>query len=509
MLLSSVAEAMFWSGRYMERAQALARAIQAVEQLSLDLPSKHSPGLASLLPLVLAGKGEAPATDVSQAQALQALALEADDASSVLGALRAARENLRHARVAAPPELWVALNNQYLLLKDASKQPPSRVLDVLGSVLEAGSRIKGVVESNMARDAAHSFLNIGIELERADMLLRVLRALLPMMTANGWERTFDDVRWSGLLQALGARSMYRQRHHHQSELSTLLDFVSVDSTSPRSVSYCLRLVEDELCRLPRSGQVSAAVTVATSSAFVLAHSAPADVLEDIDATLSALASVHQAVVNCYFPELEAIVPPNSEQVEAATAGSRDPFAYLEREHAELETALRLLDELASRASRAEPVEKADLQAIVAYLTDYGELGHHEKEEAILAPKLIEHGFDWYEGPLPAMRREHRHEHMYINELAQLARHRSAWSAEDTRRFAADAHGLTHFVRAHMERERRDLFEQASRSLSDQTKNMLVQAFIDFDARQQKDLAPAKSRMAALIEHYAGRSPAAG
>ena len=92
---------------------------------------------------------------------------------------------------------------------------------------------------------------------------------------------------------------------------------------------------------------------------------------------------------------------------------------------------------------------------------------------------------------------------------QLARHRSAWSAEDTRRFAADASGLTHFVRAHMERERRDLFEQASRSLSDQTKNMLVQAFIDFDARQQKDLAPAKSRMAALIEHYAGRSPAAG
>ena len=51
MLLSSVAEAMFWSGRYIERAQALSRTIQAVERLSLDLPGKHAEGLVPLLPL--------------------------------------------------------------------------------------------------------------------------------------------------------------------------------------------------------------------------------------------------------------------------------------------------------------------------------------------------------------------------------------------------------------------------------------------------------------------------
>ncbi|HET7541245.1 MAG TPA: alpha-E domain-containing protein, partial [Polyangiaceae bacterium] len=52
MLLSSVAEAMFWSGRYVERAQALSRTIQAIERLSLDLPGKHSAGLLPLLALV-------------------------------------------------------------------------------------------------------------------------------------------------------------------------------------------------------------------------------------------------------------------------------------------------------------------------------------------------------------------------------------------------------------------------------------------------------------------------
>jgi len=288
----------------MERAQALSRSIQAVERLALDLPGPHRAGLSSLLPLVNAGK-PSDAKQPSQMEVLHALALDDDNPSSVLGALHAARENLRHARVAAPPELWVALNGQYRLLKDASEQALPRVLDALGSVLEAGSRLRGVFESNMAREPAYFFLNIGVELERADMLLRVLGALLPTATASGWQRPYDDVRWSGLLQALGVHSLYRQRHHHQTDLSALLSFLTVEAASPRSVVYCLRLVEADMCNLPRSGQVSAAVTVATSSAFALARAAASELPEAIDATLSALASVHQALANVYFPELEA------------------------------------------------------------------------------------------------------------------------------------------------------------------------------------------------------------
>ncbi|HEX2672784.1 MAG TPA: alpha-E domain-containing protein [Polyangiaceae bacterium] len=500
MLLSSVAEAMFWSGRYIERAQALSRSIQAVERLSLDLPSKHSEGLSPLLPLV-SSESNVVAKDIGQAGVLRALALDVENTSSVLGALKAARENLRHARVSAPPELWVALNNQYLQLSDAVEQPVPRVLDALSRVLEAGSRIKGVSESNMARDAAYSFLEIGVELERADMLLRVLKALLPSMTAKGWERAFDDVRWSGLLQALGVRSMFRQRHHHQTDLSILLDFVSVDASSPRSVVHCLRKVEGELRNLPRAGQASAAVTLATSSAFALAHAAHDDLPAAIESTLTALASVHSALVASYFPNLQAVSPVQAETESEAMQQGLDPFAHLLREHGEIESVLGVLDELASQAEGFQSVEKSELQCIVGYLAECGELGHHEKEEAILAPKLIEHGFDWYDGPVAAMRREHRHEHMFLSVLGQLGRQHSAWSAEDGRRFATDARALGHFLRSHMDHERRELFDLAARSLPDQVKQTLARAFVDFDARQEKDLAPARARMSALVRKY--------
>ncbi|HET7541287.1 MAG TPA: alpha-E domain-containing protein, partial [Polyangiaceae bacterium] len=249
---------------------------------------------------------------ISQAEALRVLALDAENPSSVLGALHAARENLRHARVSAPEELWLAASNQYLLLKDAAEQPLPRVLEALSGVLEGGSRIRGVIDSNMARDAAHSFLSIGVELERADMLLRVLGALLPTVTAHGWERAFDDVRWSGLLQALGVRSMFRQRYHHQTELSSLLDFVSIDISSPRSVVHCLRSVEAELRKLPRSERPSAALTTATSSAFALARAAEDDVPDAIESILTALAAIHTALVASYFPEPEAAPLPHAD-----------------------------------------------------------------------------------------------------------------------------------------------------------------------------------------------------
>ena len=242
------------------------------------------------------------------------------------------------------------MNNQYLRLLGVANEPMPRVLDALDRVLETGSHIEGELDSGMARDAAYSFLNVGVDLERADMMLRVLAALVPALTASGWERTFDDVRWSGLLQALGVHSMYRQRHHHQVELAILLDFLLVDLASPRSVVHCLRRIEGELSGLPRSGQVRAAVTAALSGAFGLARATPAELDSSIEALLGALASVHDALCSSYFPELSADAQPSPARP-TAPSDTLDPFEYLGREHAQVETVLRVLDELTLQAER--------------------------------------------------------------------------------------------------------------------------------------------------------------
>src|SRR5271167_1440569 len=113
MLLSSAAEAMFWMGRYLERAQALARTVQAYERLSLDLPGARSLDLRPLLGLIGREVTQDQDTEaVGETTALlRALVLDHDTPSSVMGAVCHARANLRRGRVTAPPEVWATLNS--------------------------------------------------------------------------------------------------------------------------------------------------------------------------------------------------------------------------------------------------------------------------------------------------------------------------------------------------------------------------------------------------------------
>ena len=49
MLLSRVAESVYWAGRYIERAEATARLVHAHTELFLDLPKAAGVGWAPLL----------------------------------------------------------------------------------------------------------------------------------------------------------------------------------------------------------------------------------------------------------------------------------------------------------------------------------------------------------------------------------------------------------------------------------------------------------------------------
>ena len=57
MLLSRVAESVYWSGRYLERAEATARMLQTHTALFVDLPKSAGLGWSPLL--AITGTGEA------------------------------------------------------------------------------------------------------------------------------------------------------------------------------------------------------------------------------------------------------------------------------------------------------------------------------------------------------------------------------------------------------------------------------------------------------------------
>ena len=302
MLLSSAAEAMFWMGRYLERAQSLARTVQAYERLSLDLPGAQSLDLRPLLGFV-GREAQGPAAIAETGALLHAVVLDPDTPSSVLGAVCQARANLRRGRVTTPPEVWATLNRLYVQLSDVDTTHTTSVLSVLEDVVASGSRIEGELTASMTRDAAYSFLRIGFHLERADMLVRAMKVLLPVIGPSGPERAFDDVRWAGLLEAIGARSMYRRRHHTRVDLSAVLEFLVLEDRFPRSLVHCLRVIDEELRSLPLHTGARAQLSSSSQTVLALAPASGAELPAQLCRALSALAALHASVTASYFPDL--------------------------------------------------------------------------------------------------------------------------------------------------------------------------------------------------------------
>ncbi|HEY8093088.1 MAG TPA: alpha-E domain-containing protein, partial [Acidimicrobiales bacterium] len=111
MLLSRVAESLYWAARYLERAEDTARIIRSYSEAMVDLPMSVSTSWEPLLAIT----GSREAYDLVHDQAdegsiVQFLVAEAANPGSVVMSVTQARENLRSTREVVPREGWQVVN---------------------------------------------------------------------------------------------------------------------------------------------------------------------------------------------------------------------------------------------------------------------------------------------------------------------------------------------------------------------------------------------------------------
>jgi uncharacterized alpha-E superfamily protein/hemerythrin-like domain-containing protein len=487
---------MFWTARYCERAVAVSRVVQGYERLLLDLPGE-SPDLSPLLELV----NSPPAADAARlelGELHRLLLFDLDNPSSVRGALHRARENLRAGGTVLPPAVWVTVNRLFNSLGELSADDPAQILAALDEVMAAASLLEGELATNTTRDAAYSFWRIGCRLERADMLLRTLNVLIPALTERG-DRRYVDVRWTGILDCVGAYAMFRRRYHACSDLEGALQFLMVERGFPRGFVHLHASIENELDRLPRAGTLRAALAACRLEPGSFGTMSAADFASMATRLIETLAKFSAILADTYFPSqpsAEAGRPAPAKA--AAIVPSMDPFTMLGREHAAVESVLELLDVLVNRTQRGLDVQRPELAALMDYFNDFGVLGHHEKEESILLPALLDAGFDWQDGPLSAMRRDHRQEHYFLRVLTHLSR-LSDWSADDRRQFSSVASEFTQFLRNHMHFENQHVFAPARQRLSPTTLASLAAALSRFDTGSSPE--EARERLQHILAKY--------
>lgn len=245
-MLSRTAENLFWMGRYMERADATARLIEMGYRMAMLPGSNEVEEWRS----VAAASGSA--TDIAEDARLaagtvvQRLLLDPDNLSSIRSCLTAARANGRAIRTALTQDMWEALNDGW---RQLGQMDADTALKNLPTLLEwtknRTAAFRGASEISLLRNDGYYFLRMGGLIERADMTLRLLDVkyyvLLPETDVVGGGRDYHQ--WTSVLRATSALRAYHHVYKGDYTPWGIADFLILNGTFPRSVSYCYRSIK--------------------------------------------------------------------------------------------------------------------------------------------------------------------------------------------------------------------------------------------------------------------------
>jgi uncharacterized alpha-E superfamily protein len=248
-LLSRVADSVYWIGRYIERAENVARFIGVNLNLQIDLPLAPAHQWQPLIDT--SGDTEAFRARygvATQTRVIEYLAYDVENASSIASCLRLARENARSVRETISSEMWTQINIMYLQLQSQRSLPePERMLDAFREIRLGCHLFQGVTDATMSHNEAWHFLRLGRKLERADKTSRILDVkyfmLLPSTSDVG--TPYDDIHWTAVLKSVSGFEMYRKTFGRITP-ADVVDFLVMDEEFPRAVRYCVRCASQSL-----------------------------------------------------------------------------------------------------------------------------------------------------------------------------------------------------------------------------------------------------------------------
>lgn len=299
-MLSRIAEALFWIGRYVERSDGTARILDVHLQLLLeDKWIDEDTACRALLSVM--GSEFIPEGAITGEDVVALLALDRHNSGSIAFAVEQSRENARRARETISTELWECLNatNSRLPKKVAA----DKAHDFFRFVRERAALAIGIADSATNHDEAWQFFSLGRAIERADMTARLL-ATRSLTEASGPS-------WTTILRSVGAYEAYLRTYRGVPSTKNAAEFLIKDRLFPRSILFSLARAEDCLQEIdPQSGRAGIsdeAQRLIAQTRSQLEYRPIGDILDDLPANMEslerAISGVSEAVRLKFFPTI--------------------------------------------------------------------------------------------------------------------------------------------------------------------------------------------------------------
>ena len=317
MILSRVAEGLYWMGRYLERAENTTRLLLVTEELStevLGLDERVARGEWRDLRVIFPGfpESEPPFRHLAglASASLLGLSIDLENRYSIFHSLKKARDNARSVREALSVEVFINLNETFRELETQTRRQladPATFRSALQATHRGLMSTVGAIEHTLARDAGWLFLKLGESLERVFRTVVILRTKLPALVAA--EPTVDlplfYSQWRSLLRGLSCLENYRKVFGARLEPIDVLQFLLFDPQTPGSVRYGASLVKEHLDRISSASDVSQPARIVGKLAAELSYQGhelirDGQILSFLDHVLDELGRAHEALSAVYF-----------------------------------------------------------------------------------------------------------------------------------------------------------------------------------------------------------------
>ncbi|WP_263384171.1 circularly permuted type 2 ATP-grasp protein [Granulicella arctica] len=248
---SSVADNTFWLGRYVERAENIARILRSM------LPRVGREEEAELGSLLLlhgclgTRKSKLPKTKRTATtyptleKELISLLTDTNRSDSLPCTLEEVARiggNVRE-RLSADMMLLIGQLRNAMESKPGNRLPDYSVM--LTACLERLSAFSGMERENVNRGSGWLFMSLGRRLERAIYLTRQLRVITKPLALENW--SFLE----HLLEVADSSVTYRTRYYTTIQPLAVLDVLMSDETNPRSLDFQLDHLAELYEKLPR------------------------------------------------------------------------------------------------------------------------------------------------------------------------------------------------------------------------------------------------------------------
>ncbi|ALG60358.1 alpha-E domain-containing protein [Citromicrobium bathyomarinum] len=256
-MLGKTASGLFWMFRYLERAEATARLLDAGFRIALTRAGSSRSEWQSVLTTVgQLDAFKARHGEPNSSKVIEFLLSDRDNPSSIISMVKSARDNARGVRIGLTSEVWEATNESWMTLDKLLRGtiPEADLPDTLTTIRQQNALVRGATTGTMLRNDGFNFVRLGTFIERADNTARILDVkyylLLPSISQVG--STLDIKQWETILRSVSALRSYQWLHGATVNPRDIAQFLILHEQMPRSLAFCYNKICDNLGYLAKN-----------------------------------------------------------------------------------------------------------------------------------------------------------------------------------------------------------------------------------------------------------------